>query len=290
MRQIAVYGKGGIGKSTVVSNVAAAMANMGKLVLQVGCDPKHDSTRAHLDGRPKATVLDLMRRAGSTRNAATRFVLSDFVTLGRDGVHCVEAGGPEPGVGCAGRGIIVAIETLAEMGAYAMGYDVIFYDVLGDVVCGGFAMPIREGYAREIYLVVSGEFMSLYAANNICRGIARYAASGRARLAGVVANMRCVDGEEKIIAAFARRIGTRVLAYLPRDAAVAEAESMRRTVVEHAPKTRLASMYRQLAGKILRNRAFVVPGPMEEHEIEDMVVKIRARRRPGARRRRAAHR
>ncbi len=290
MRQIAVYGKGGIGKSTVVSNVAAAMAHMGRRVLQVGCDPKHDSTRAHLDGPPGMTVLDLLRRAGSTRNAASRFVLSDFVTLGRDGVHCVEAGGPEPGVGCAGRGIIVTIETLAEMGAFAMGYDVIFYDVLGDVVCGGFAMPIREGYAREIYLVVSGEFMALYAANNICRGIVRYAASGKPRLAGVIANLRGVEGEEKIIAAFARRIGTRVMAAIPHHAVVTEAESMRRTVLEHAPKTRMAALYRQLAKRMLGNRSLVVPRPVEERDIEDMIVKIRARGGPGSRRRRPSGR
>jgi nitrogenase iron protein NifH len=257
------------------------MAARGRRVLQVGCDPKHDSTRAHLDGPLRMTVLDLLRRAGTTRNAASRFVLSDFVTLGRDGVHCVEAGGPEPGVGCAGRGIIVTIETLAEMGVYTMGYDVIFYDVLGDVVCGGFAMPIREGYAQEIYLVVSGEFMALYAANNICRGITRYAASGKARLAGVIANLRGVEGEDKIVAAFARRIGTRVMASIPHHALVTEAESVRRTVMEHAPKTRMAALYRQLAGKMLGNRRLVIPRPMEERDMEDMILKIRTRKGPG---------
>ncbi len=169
MRQIAIYGKGGIGKSTTTQNLTAALASMGKSVMQIGCDPKADSTRMLLGGKAQATVLDTMRDNG------TGGVKLDTVRhTGYGGIKCVEAGGPEPGVGCAGRGVITAIKLLEELGAYNEDFDFVFYDVLGDVVCGGFAMPIREGYAKEIYIVASGELMALYAANNICKGIVKF--------------------------------------------------------------------------------------------------------------------
>ncbi|MBW2528986.1 MAG: AAA family ATPase [Deltaproteobacteria bacterium] len=276
MRQIAIYGKGGIGKSTVVTNVAAALASMNRRVLQVGCDPKRDSTRAHLRGKRQGTLLDMLRDAGAYRDVARKFVLDDFIEVGTDGVHCVEAGGPEPGVGCAGRGIIVTIETLRELGVYDRDYEIIFYDVLGDVVCGGFAMPIREGFAEEIYLVVSGEFLALYAANNICRGIARYASGGRARLAGLIGNLRNVPNEAELIEAFAEALGTRVVHLIPRSDAVTRAENARQTVIEHAPDSDLAQTYRDIATKVLDNDALVIPAPLDESRLDDLVFSIRS--------------
>lgn len=275
MRQIAVYGKGGSGKSTVVANVAVSLASMGKKVLQIGCDPKRDSTRAHLQGKRQRTVLDMLGAAASHGNVSRNFTLEDFVEVGRGGVHCVESGGPEPGIGCAGRGIIYTIETLTELGIFKKGYDVIFYDVLGDVVCGGFAMPIRKGYAREIYLVASGEFFSLYAANNICRGINRFAASGPARLAGLIGNLRNVPNEERIISTFAKRIGTRVVQFIPHSPLVTEAEAARCTVVEYASRSTQANIYRGLATKMVRNRRLMIPNAIEESEIEEIVVECR---------------
>ena len=166
MRQIAIYGKGGIGKSTTTQNLAVALAELGKKLLLIGCDPKADSTRLILGGRVKDTVLDVMREKDEED-----IELEDLVNIGFNGIRAVESGGPEPGVGCAGRGIVTAINLLESLGGYEADTDYVFYDVLGDVVCGGFAMPIREGKAEEIYIVCSGEMMSLYAANNICKGI-----------------------------------------------------------------------------------------------------------------------
>ena len=167
MRQIAIYGKGGIGKSTTTQNLVAALAEMGKKVMIVGCDPKADSTRLILHAKAQATVMDLARERGTVEDLE----LQDVLLTGFRAIKCAESGGPEPGVGCAGRGVITAINFLEENGAYTPDLDFIFYDVLGDVVCGGFAMPIREGKAQEIYIVTSGEMMAMYAANNICKGI-----------------------------------------------------------------------------------------------------------------------
>ena len=187
IRQIAIYGKGGIGKSTTTQNLTAGLLELGKKVLVVGCDPKADSTRLLLGGLHQKTVLDTIR------DNKTEIKLEDLEKTGFKGVRCVESGGPEPGVGCAGRGIITSISMLENLGAYTEDLD--YYDVLGDVVCGGFAMPIREGKAQEIYIVASGEMMALYAANNICKGIARYAERGDVRLGGIICNSRNVDRE-----------------------------------------------------------------------------------------------
>lgn len=277
MRQIALYGKGGIGKSTVASNVTAGLASLGTQVLQMGCDPKRDSTRAHLRGQAQRTVLEVIRKVGSYRNAVRQFTLDEFVVVADNGVHCVEAGGPEPGVGCAGRGIIAAMETLTELGLYEQGYDVIVYDVLGDVVCGGFAMPIRQGFAEEIYLVVSGEFLALYAANNICRGIVRYAAGGKARVAGVIGNLRDVPNERAIITAFAERIGSQVTTFIPHSTVVTAAENARRTVSEHAPDSEQATVYMDLARAVLAPQKLVVPAPLEDSDLEALVFDLRSK-------------
>src|SRR5512138_1637578 len=189
MRKVAIYGKGGIGKSTTTQNTVAALAEMGKKIMIVGCDPKADSTRLMLNAKAQTTVMDLARERGTVEDLE----LEDVLLTGFKGVRCAESGGPEPGVGCAGRGVITAINFLEENGAYGDDTDFLFYDVLGDVVCGGFAMPIREGKAKEIYIVTSGEMMAMYAANNISRGILKYAQSGGVRLGGLICNSRKTD-------------------------------------------------------------------------------------------------
>lgn len=169
MAEIALYGKGGIGKSTISANISAALAQRGKRILQIGCDPKHDSTRLLLHGELIETVLSYMKRT-----PPDQYRLHDVVYEGVYGIHCVEAGGPEPGVGCAGRGILTTFEMLERLHIKDYCYDSIIYDVLGDVVCGGFAVPLRREYADRVYIITSGEFMSIYAANNILRGLKNY--------------------------------------------------------------------------------------------------------------------
>lgn len=265
MKQIAIYGKGGIGKSTTSSNLSAALADRSLSVMQIGCDPKRDSTRMLMQGRLIPTVLDLIRLKGESALG-----LDDVVFSGYGKVRCVEAGGPEPGVGCAGRGIIATFQLLERLEAF-FG-DVIVYDVLGDVVCGGFAMPMRKGYAQEIYLVTSGELMALYAANNICKAIARISQNSRqlCRLGGVICNARNTPGEQELVEAFARAVGSRVIAYIPRDDIVQHAELHTMTVIEYAPTSSQASRYRDLADEIMQNSTFIVPSFLEMEDLEAM--------------------
>ena len=264
MKKIAFYGKGGIGKSTTASNVSAAFAEMGRRVCQIGCDPKNDSTRLLLGRICKETVLDIEREKKGTAQ------LSDIVHTGWHDIKCIEAGGPDPGVGCAGRGIIVALERLKALHAIE-DEDIVLYDVLGDVVCGGFAVPIREGYATEIYIVSSGELMSLYAANNIAKGVARFAARGSVRLGGIIGNSRNVAREEELLTAFAARLNTRLIAFVPRAQIVHAAEIRRKTVIEHAPEDAQAEVYRTLARAIETNMELSVPQSMEFEELEALV-------------------
>ncbi|WP_231037605.1 nitrogenase iron protein [Pectinatus frisingensis] len=266
IRQIAIYGKGGIGKSTTTQNLTAGLAEQGRHVMVVGCDPKADSTRLLLGGLAQKTVLDTLREKGQT------FDIDNIVKVGFKNIRCVESGGPEPGVGCAGRGIITSIGLLERMGAYTDDLDYVFYDVLGDVVCGGFAMPIREGKAKEIYIVASGEMMSLYAANNISKGIQRYAVKGGVRLGGIICNSRNVDRESELLRAFAEELGTQLIHFIPRDNVVQHAEIRRKTVIEYKSDAKQADEYRELAREIEENKSFVIPKPLEQDDLEKILM------------------
>ncbi|MCP4118003.1 MAG: nitrogenase iron protein [Desulfobacteraceae bacterium] len=268
MRKIAIYGKGGIGKSTTTQNTVAGLVEAGKKIMVVGCDPKADSTRLLLNGLAQKTVLDTLRDEGED------VLLEDVRKLGYGGTLCTESGGPEPGVGCAGRGIITSINLLEQLGAYAEdeNLDYVFYDVLGDVVCGGFAMPIREGKAQEIYIVVSGEMMAMYAANNICKGIVKFAESGGVRLGGLICNSRNVDNEREMIEVLAEKLGTQMIHFVPRENVVQRAEINRKTVIDYEPEHAQADEYRALSRKIDENEMFVIPTPLEMEELESLLI------------------
>jgi nitrogenase iron protein NifH len=268
MRKIAIYGKGGIGKSTTTQNTVAALAEAGRRVLVIGCDPKADSTRLLLGGLAQKTVLDTLREEGED-------VELDIVRRsGYKNTLCVESGGPEPGVGCAGRGIITAVNLLEQLGGYEADspIDYVFYDVLGDVVCGGFAMPMREGKAEEIYIVCSGEMMAMYAANNICKGVRKFADAGNVKVGGLICNSRMVDNEKAMIQEFARRLGTQMIYFVPRDNDVQRAEINKKTVIEWNPQAKQADEYRNLARAIDENKMFVVPKPIQIEELESLLI------------------
>jgi len=266
MRQIAIYGKGGIGKSTTTQNTVAALAEAGKKVMVVGCDPKADSTRLLLNGLCQKTVLDTLRDEGDDID------LDEILKPGFGNCLCVESGGPEPGVGCAGRGIITSINMLESLGAYTSDLDYVFYDVLGDVVCGGFAMPIREGKAQEIYIVASGELMALYAANNIAKGVQKYAQTGTVRLGGIICNSRNVDNELELLTTFAKEINSHLIHFVPRDNLVQRAEIHKKTVIDFEPSANQANEYRALAEKITNNDRFVIPKPMVQDRLEELMM------------------
>lgn len=266
LRQIAIYGKGGIGKSTTTQNLTVGLAESGKQVMVVGCDPKADSTRLLLGGLAQRTVLDTMRETGGAVE------LANIMREGYLGIKCVESGGPEPGVGCAGRGIITSIGLLERLGAYTDELDYVFYDVLGDVVCGGFAMPIREGKAKEIYIVASGEMMALYAANNIAKGIEKFALKGGVRLGGIICNSRNVDHEIELLRAFSAELGTQLIYFVPRDNVVQRAEIRRKTVIEYNQEANQAQEYRNLAKAIDENTMFTIPKPMTQARLEEILL------------------
>jgi len=270
MRQCAIYGKGGIGKSTTTQNLVAALAELGKKVMIVGCDPKADSTRLILHSKAQNTIMEMAAEAGTVEDLE----LEDVLKTGYGDIKCVESGGPEPGVGCAGRGVITAINFLEEEGAYEDDLDFVFYDVLGDVVCGGFAMPIRENKAQEIYVVCSGEMMAMYAANNICKGIVKYANSGSVRLGGLICNSRNTDREDELIMALADKLGSQMIHFVPRDNVVQRAEIRRMTVIEYDPAAKQADEYRTLAKKIVENKKLVIPTPISMDELEALLMEF----------------
>ncbi len=246
MKKFAIYGKGGIGKSTTVSNLSAAISNLEKKVMQIGCDPKADSTILITHGEKVNTTLDLIREKKDA------FELSDMVRLGYNGIICAEAGGPTPGLGCAGRGIICALEKLEEKGAYKKYKpDVVFYDVLGDVVCGGFSMPMRKGYADKVFVITSGENMSIYAAANICIAMRNFKDRGYASLGGIILNKKNVKDEEKKVKELCKEFKTKIIGVLPYDEMVHKAEDMQMTVVEAFPDSSMAKSYIKLAKEVL---------------------------------------
>jgi nitrogenase iron protein NifH len=263
IKQIAVYGKGGIGKSTTTSNLSAALSDMGYKVMQFGCDPKADSTNTLRDGSYIPTVLDLLREKGTVR-------ARDAIFEGYNGIYCVEAGGPAPGVGCAGRGIITAVQLLKQQKIFEeLELDYVIYDVLGDVVCGGFAVPIREGIAEHVFTVSSSDFMAIYAANNLFRGIKQYSTRGGALLGGVIANSVTSDYQKAIIDDFAARTKTQVMQYVPRSITVTQSELSGKTTIEGAPDSKQAGIYRELARRVDEHTESVTPWPLDSRELRD---------------------
>ena len=242
MIRIAVYGKGGIGKSTTVSNVAAALAEMGLKVMQIGCDPKADSTILLRHGEAVPAVLDLYNEKKQALQ------LEDMIRIGYNGVICVEAGGPTPGLGCAGRGIIATFQLLEDMELFEhYKPDVVLYDVLGDVVCGGFAAPIREGYADKVLIVTSGEKMALYAANNISSAVRNFEDRSYARVFGIVLNHRNVENEKEKVQAFSEKIGVPIVGEVPRSNEIIHWEEQGKTVIEGDPVSEISRCFFDLA-------------------------------------------
>lgn len=261
-RNIAIYGKGGIGKSTTASNLSVALSELGLTVMQIGCDPKADSTNNLRGGESIPSVLDALR-------TGKKIEIADIVFEGFNGVLCVEAGGPEPGVGCAGRGIITAIELLKQKKVFEeFSPDIVLYDVLGDVVCGGFAMPIREGVAEQVYTVASSDFMALYAANNLFKGIKKYANNGGALFSGIIANSMSKPVQREIIDDFAVQTSTTVAGYVERSLAVTRSELRGQTVIEWDPESPQADVYRRLAKGIIANQKRYVPVPLDAEELK----------------------
>ncbi|MDR3332841.1 MAG: nitrogenase iron protein [Synergistaceae bacterium] len=262
LKQIAIYGKGGIGKSTTTSNLSAALSKMGFRVMQFGCDPKSDSTNTLRDGKYIPTVLDTLREKGSVK-------ASEVIFEGFNGIYCVESGGPAPGVGCAGRGIISAVELFKQQKAFEeLELDYVIYDVLGDVVCGGFAMPIREGIAQHVFTVSSSDFMSIYASNNLFKGIKKYSNSGGALLGGVIANSINEGYSREVVDDFVSRTKTQVMEYVPRSITVTQSELKGKTTIEAAPDSEQAKVYMNLAGKIAAHEISTTPSPMEVSELQ----------------------
>jgi nitrogenase iron protein NifH len=284
MKQIAFYGKGGIGKSTTVCNIAAALADEGKKVMVIGCDPKHDCTSNLRGGEEIPTVLDTLREKGMEKMSLNdildgkKIEIDEIVYRGYKGIYCIEAGGPKPGYGCAGRGVIVAIDLLKKMNVFEeLKPDVVLYDVLGDVVCGGFAMPLRMGLAKQIYIVTSSDYMAMYAANNICKGLKEFARKGGSRLGGLIYNVRGSLDAEDIVEEFAKKLGTEIVGKIPNSLLIAEAEIEGKTVIEYAPNSEIAKIYRELAKKIYENDNGVIPTPLENEEIMQIGKKIKER-------------
>ncbi len=267
IKQIAIYGKGGIGKSTTTSNISAALSVAGYKVMQFGCDPKSDSTNTLRGGNYIPTVLDTLREKNTVK-------AHEVIFEGFNGIYCVEAGGPAPGVGCAGRGIITAVQLFKQQNIFEeLDLDYVIYDVLGDVVCGGFAVPIREGIAEHVFTVSSADFMAVYAANNLFKGIHKYSNSGGALLGGVIANSINAPYAKDIIDDFVKQTNTQVVEYVPRSVTVTQSELQGKTTIEAAPNSKQAQVYKSLAAKIAGHEESKVPSPLEVSELRAWAAK-----------------
>ena len=247
MLKLAIYGKGGIGKSTMTANLSAAFASLGKKVIQIGCDPKADSTINLLGGRAQQPVMEYIRDHGDDITS-----IDEISEIGYGDILCIETGGPTPGLGCAGRGIIATFNMLEELELFeTVKPDVVMYDVLGDVVCGGFAAPIREGYAEHVLIVTSGEKMALYAANNICSAVENFADRGYADVAGIILNRRNIPGEEDKVKSFAAEKGLEIVGDIPRSDEINHFEEQGMTVLEGDPDLPISRKFTELAEKLL---------------------------------------
>ncbi len=267
LKQIAIYGKGGIGKSTTTSNISAALSTAGYKVMQFGCDPKSDSTNTLRGGKYIPTVLDTLREKSVVK-------AHEVIFQGFNGIYCVEAGGPAPGVGCAGRGIITAVQLFKQQKIFEeLDLDYVIYDVLGDVVCGGFAVPIREGIAEHVFTVSSADFMAIYAANNLFKGIQKYSNSGGALLGGVIANSINAPYAKEIIDDFVKQTNTQVVEYVPRSVTVTQSELQGKTTIEAAPDSKQADVYRSLAKKIAEHDNSKIPTPLEISDLREWAKK-----------------
>ncbi len=306
IRQIAFYGKGGIGKSTIASNIAAVYAERGLNTMVIGCDPKSDCTRNLRGDVDIPTVSDVLREKGAAKIelselmsdnqidmhysieedgfvemlyelvGGTQVDMDEIVHKGYKGVFCVEAGGPEPAVGCAGRGVIVTVDLLKRMGVYdGFDLDVIIYDVLGDIVCGGLGVPLRKGLAHTVYTVTSADYLSIYAANNICKGIKRHAKRGGALLGGFIYNMRGTFDDIVLVEEFASKVGTKVVGALPNDPLISESEIYAKTVIEYKPDSEIADQFRELASRIFRDNECTIPEPLSNKELSEWRKKIK---------------
>jgi nitrogenase iron protein NifH len=272
MRQIAIYGKGGIGKSTVAAHLSYTFADRGMKVLQVGCSPKNDSTRPLLDDFPK-TILDVLREKEFDYEAlAVNDVVYESPLPFKNGgrVCCAESGGPEPGVGCGGKGVVEAIETLTRLNVFKnYNFDMVIYDILGDVVCGGFSLPIRQGYAKETYVVASGELEALYQVTNVSKVIKRFEVRSGAKLGGLIINLRRVKNELQMVQDFAQKIGTRIIGIIPFSQVVKECGGQAKTVFTLAPDSEEAGIYTGIGDAVLANKDLVIPNTIEFEDLYD---------------------
>ena len=271
MRQLAIYGKGGIGKSMIASHITFALANNGLRIMHVGCDPKHDSTRLLLKGKMCKTILDNLREKEFDVSSLKReeIVFESPLSLsGKGKIFCAESGGPEPGLGCGGKGVTESIETLVKLNIYKeLRLDAVLYDVLGDVVCGGFSMPIRQGYAEEIYLVSSGELEALFAVSNICKAIARFTSRSGSRLGAIIGNLRELKNEEEILKQFANKINTRIIGFIPYSEKIKECSGKGLTLFQLYPDSPECGYFRKLADNIWNNQTFSIPKGINFEEL-----------------------
>ena len=286
IRQIAFYGKGGIGKSTISSNIAAVYAEQGLKTMVIGCDPKADCTRNLRGDVDLLTVLDVLREKGVAKLSIDELVggkqidLNEIIYEGFNGVLCVESGGPEPAVGCAGRGVIVVVDLLKRLGVYDnFDLDVIIYDVLGDIVCGGFGMPLRKGLADDVYVVTSADYLAVFAANNICKGIQRHANRNGSPLGGFIYNVRGAIDDLELVEEFARSAGSKVIGAIPSDPIIMENEIYAKTAIEHKPESEISNIFRDVAMRIYHNSDRVSPSPLTKEELSSLARRIRQKTR-----------